>query len=408
VSGPARSAVVLSFLAFVSLGLPDGSLGVAWPSLRAVVGVELSALGTMLAVSMAGTLVSSAASGMLLERLGVGRVLIWSTLLVTTSAALLASVRSWPWALASALLGGLGAGAVDAGVNTWAATSFSPRAMTWLHATYGAGAMLGPLVLTLALGLGLGFRMGYAVLAALLLTLAVAFARYRSLWSTTPPRAAVPPLRDEVAPPPPPGTWRTTSTGPPRIALGVFLFFVYTGLEAACGQWSYTFLTEGGALGPQAAGMAVAGYWGALGGGRVAFGALAGRFPSPTLVRAGVLGALVSGIALALLPGPAAALFLLLMGFALAPVYPLSVSETPRRVGALRAARVIGWQVSGAYLGVAFWPYLGGVLAERLGVSVLGSYLAALALIVFLVSEALRTPPGVEPVPAGSRPGGVP
>jgi len=401
--GSTRRAVVLSFLAFLSLGLPDGSLGVAWPSLRGSFGVGLSALGTLLAVSMAGTLISSASSGALLERLGVGRLLVLSTLLVTASAGLLAASPSWPWALASALLGGLGAGAVDAGVNAHAAESFSPRAMTWLHATYGAGAMLGPMLMTAALATGWGWRAGYAALAGLLAALALAFARNLSLWTSAPGEGGRPEAGASYALASPGSDESEGLRVRPRIALGLFLFFVYTGLEAACGQWAYTFLTEAGNLHTEVAGLAVAGYWGALGAGRVVFGALAARVPPSTLVRAGVLASLLSGIALGLAPGPLAAGALVAMGLALAPVYPLSVSLTPRRVGAARASRVIGWQVSAAYLGVAFWPFLGGLLAERLGVSVLGAYVAALALLVVLVSEALRTEAGAGHAPVASR-----
>jgi fucose permease len=376
----ARLALVLSFLAFVSLGLPDGSLGVAWPTLRASFAMPLSALGTLLAVSIAGTLVSSAASGALLERVGVGRVLMVSTLLVTASAAMLASSRSWSWAMASALVGGFGAGAVDAGVNAHAAVSFSARSMTWLHATYGVGAMLGPVIMTTALGSGLGWRKGYAALAALLTALTLAFALNQSLWASPPRGGGRSPDADAVV----------SGPVPPRIAVGLGLFFVYTGLEAACGQWAYSFLTETGALDARAAGLAVAAYWGALGAGRVAFGALAGRVGVPSLVRAGVLAALASAVAFACARGAAAAGALVALGFALAPIYPLSMSSTPRRVGAARASRVIGWQVSAAYLGVASWPLLGGLLAERFGVGILGAYLAALALVVAVLSAPLQ------------------
>jgi fucose permease len=382
--------LALSFLAFLSLGLPDGCLGVAWPSMRSSFGVGLEALGMMMTALMAGTLVSSALSGVLIARLGVGRLLALSTLLVAASATGLALSRAWPWAVVSGLLGGLGAGAVDAGVNAHAAATFTPRAMIWLHATYGFGAMLGPILMTVALEREWGWRVGYAVLAGLLGALALAFARKSAVW--TAPRTVQETL-----------SLRTRETpGPVRrtIALGTLLFFVYSGLEVVCGQWGYTFLTEGCALAPEWAGLAVSGYWGCLGGGRVLFGILAARVAPGLLTRGGILAALASGLGLRYARGPAAIAALLVMGLALAPIYPLEVSQTPRRVGAPWADRVIGWQVSSAYLGLAFWPALGGFVAARLGVEALGAYIFALALLLLVVSEALRRASGARTVPA--------
>jgi fucose permease len=375
-----RVGLALSFLAFLSLGLPDGSLGVAWPSMRSSFGVALSALGMLLAAMMTGTLVSSAVSGFLIARLGVGRLLVVSTLFVAASVAALAWSRSWPLAVLSSLLGGLGAGAVDAGVNAHAASAFSPRAVTWLHATFGFGAMLGPMLMTVVLDRGLGWRVGYGVLAVVLGALALAFASNLSVWAT--PKAVV----------------RTPSFEAPAhpraarmsIGLGILLFFVYSGVEATCGQWAYTFLTEGCSLAPEWAGLAVSGYWGALGGGRVLFGALAARVAPSRLNQVGVLTALASGLVLTQARGSAAVAALLVMGLALAPIYPLSISETPRRVGAAWADRVIGWQVSSAYLGLAFWPSIGGLIASRLGVAALGPYFGVLALLQLAVMAALE------------------
>jgi fucose permease len=373
-----RLGLALSFLAFLSLGLPDGSLGVAWPSMRSSLGVGLEALGLLLGVAMAGTLVSSALSGVLIPRLGVGRLLVVSTLLVALSAVGLAASPSFGFALASSLVGGLGAGAVDAGVNAHAASAFSPRAVSFLHATFGFGAMLGPVLMTVMLERQLGWRVGYAVVAVTLGALAVAFASNLSVWSA--PRPAVGPKPREDA--------RGADARALRpVLLGVLLFFVYSGVEATCGQWAYTFLTEGCRLPPTTAGLAVSGYWACLGAGRVVFGILAARTAPSRLIRAGVLGAVASGLVLGLARGGAAVAAIWVMGASLAPIYPLAIAETPRRVGAARADRVIGWQVSVAYLGLAFWPSLGGWLASRVEVAALGPYFGALAVLLLAASE---------------------
>jgi fucose permease len=241
--------------------------------------------------------------------------------------------------------------------------------------------MLGPVLMTAFVERSSGWRVGYAVLAAILGVLAVAFAFNVAVWSS--PKV----LRDEPRPP------HASSRGHRgSIALGVLLFFVYSGVEASCGQWAFTYLTEGLGFGPRGAGLAVSGYYGALGLGRVVFGLAAHRTAAPRLIRIGAAAALASGLVLSVARGPAAVAALLVMGLALAPIYPLAIAETPRRVGAAWADRAVGWQVSSAYLGFV-WPSLGGVLASRVEVAALGPYFAALAVLLMLATEAVLRGP---------------
>src|SRR5436190_18788275 len=153
----------LAFLGFISIGLPDGLLGVAWPAMRAYFGLPIDALGGLLVMYTAGYLTASFSSGRLLAHLNVGALLALSCLatgLSLTGYAL--SARWWPVLLLGALAG-LGAGAIDAGLNTFAATHFSARIVTWLHAFYGIGAFSGPLLMTSVLHAGRAWQMSYAI-----------------------------------------------------------------------------------------------------------------------------------------------------------------------------------------------------------------------------------------------------
>ncbi|MBL8756910.1 MAG: MFS transporter [Phycisphaerae bacterium] len=182
---------LIAFVAFVSLGLPDGLLGVAWPSMREATGVPLAALGQLLAAGTAGYLISSVASGAVVSRIGVGRLLAGSTLLVVIALATLAASRAWPMILVAGVLSGLGAGAIDAGVNLFAAKAMSARAMLFLHASYGVGATLGPMIMTAAVARGgagvgdaggLGYGWGYGAVAGLMVPLIVVFAVTARAW----------------------------------------------------------------------------------------------------------------------------------------------------------------------------------------------------------------------------------
>ncbi len=245
-SRASRALVALGFLAFVSLGLPDGVLGVAWPSLRRAFGRPIDQLGLILLATTAGYLASSFAAGAVLARTSLGRLLVASSLLVAASAAAWAATPWWPPVLVGALLAGLGAGAIDAGINAFAAARFGPRVVTWLHACWGLGAMAGPAAMTALLASGASWRAGYALLAATLVAMALAFSLTLGLWSLSAGAAATPV----------PAAGLRDALGSSRVRTNALLFFLYAGTEATAGQWAYSLLTESRGWVPAAAGAA--------------------------------------------------------------------------------------------------------------------------------------------------------
>ena len=365
-----RSLGLIALLAFLSLGLPDGVLGVAWPSLRRSFALPMSQLGVLLAAAMVGYLGSSVASGALVVRLGLGRVLVASSAATAASAFGYALAPHWAMVLASAVLAGLGAGAIDAGVNAFAAARLSPRLTTWLHASYGIGATLGPLVTGAVLATTGSWRAAYGLIGIVLAAMTVAFARTASRWivDTGPARRAspAPAITDALRRP---AVWRSAA-----------LFFVYAGLEVGTGQWAYSWLVEERqvAAGAGAAWLAV--YWGSLTAGRVALGALTTRVPVETLLRWSLVTAPLGVVVLWAGVGPGAgAAGLPVLGLALAPIFPLLIATTPDRVGAVYATHAIGFQVAAFYLGAAVLPGAAGLLARHAGLDALGPYLLGTA-----------------------------
>jgi fucose permease len=371
--------VPLAFLAFVSLGLPDGVLGVAWPSLRRSFDRPIDQLGVILLATMAGYLASSFSTGAVLERLGVGRLLVASGLLVAASAAAWAATSWWAVVVAGALVSGLGAGAIDAGINAFAAARFTPRVITWLHACWGLGAMIGPLVMTAVVATGAGWRWGYAVLAASLLALAACFRLTLGLWELP---SAARPLHGVASS-------LAEALGEPRVRGNALLFFLYTGVEASAGQWAFSLLTESRGMSAAAAGLAASTYWGSIFAGRLAFGALAHHVPPARLLRLGMAGAPLAALVVTLTrsgAGGFAGLFAL--GLLLAPIFPLLIAETPARVGERHASHAIGFQISAATLGAGTLPAAAGVLARHAGLEALGPFLLGTAVLVLVLHEA--------------------
>ena len=189
-----RRAVRLSIAlaAFVGLGIPDGMLGVAWPSIRATFHQPLSGLGWLLLASTCGYLAASAASGFLSDRLGTGILLVGAASASAAAMLTFATAGAWPLLLVGALALGAGGGSVDAGVNAYTALAHGTGPMNLLHACYGLGAALGPLAVTAALGRGWPWRAPYAGMLGVELALLAAFALTGRSWGGRRPPAPGP------------------------------------------------------------------------------------------------------------------------------------------------------------------------------------------------------------------------
>lgn len=387
----------IAFLAFIALGLPDGILGVAWPSMRADFSVPLDALGALLAAAVAGYALSSFSCGLLLKRMRIGTLLAASTWLTAASLAGYALSPGFPALLSAAFLAGLGGGAVDAALNTYTAVRFRARGLNWLHASYSLGGFLGPVAMSGVMALGGPWRWGYALAALVQTLLGAVFLATRRAWEAPhadrqPAFADPAPVTGTAGPSAASGYRETLSRG--KVWIGILAFLAYSGLEFSVAQWGFTLLTQGRGLVAAKAALWISVYWGAFLCGRV----LAGLSPlgdrSRLLLRFCPLGMLAgAGLAAAGGSGPVTLAGLAVMGISLAPVYPAMVSITPARLGMRDAANAMGFQVAAATLGVALIPGLIGIAANRLGVEMIGwCWLGAVVLVQFALALMSRRP----------------
>ncbi|SCG17323.1 Fucose permease [Micromonospora echinofusca] len=392
---PRASLLLLAYLAFVSLGLPDGLIGVGWPSIRADFGVPTEAVGLVLTAGTAGYLTSSVLAGFTLARLGVGWLLAGSTLLASLALTGYALTPGLILMVGCALVLGLGSGAIDSGLNAYAAGAFGPRHMNWMHAFFGLGVALGPLIMTGALSAGLSWRWGYGLVAGAQLALAAAFALTVRAWrDRTPARGPAGPATGKAAVAPPAVTRVRETLRLPAVWLGAAAFAVYVAIEVAAGLWAFLLLTEGRGLGAAVAGVCVSGYWGSLFVGRVVQGVVAERLGAATVLRGSLVGMALGAVLIAL-PAPAwvAVAGLFVVGFAAAPVFPLLTLTTVERVGTAHADRTIGLQIAAAGLGGALVPAGIGVLLGNTSVELLGPALVVLTLgLIALHTAGTRRP----------------
>jgi fucose permease len=244
--------------------------------------------------------------------------------------------------------------------------------------------MLGPLLMTALLSGGASWRWGYALVGAVLSLMALSFAATRRLWSQ--------PTADETTDAAQPAA--TASMGEvlrrPLVWLGIVAFFIYTGLEVSAGQWAYTLFTEGRGIDTEAAGVWVGIYWGSLTVGRLVSGVLVERLGARLLLRSSMVLALGGALLLWLNLLPLLSFVgLALIGFALAPIFPLLIAQTPGRLGAGHATHAIGFQIAAANVGSSLLPALAGVLAQGLGLEIIGPFVLVLAVALLLLHEGL-------------------
>lgn len=384
---PRLALLMLVYAAFVSMGLPDGILGAAWPQMRAELGVALNDNWPMLALGTCGSALSNFSSGLLLRRLGVSKVLLLTTFL--TAAVILGYSLAGSFAVLAGLgfFLGLGNGAVDAGLNHFAAAKLSSRHMNWLHAFWGVGVSLGTLLLSAAIALGGTWRRAYLVIALVQLALALGFVKSRKLLPSEheaqSPHAHAPHPRFA-------STLRLPATWASMAA-----FFVYCGLECSSGLWIASALHDGRGWSSEAAGLMTTLYWASLTVGRFLIGTISQRLSSARIVLFASLGALAGTGAIALSSflvgeGVAAGLVmafgLLVTGLSLSPVFPMLMHDTPRAVGPRHAINLIGFQGGSGQAGFALVPIAVGTLlrvhsTEWLGALLVGIAVTLLALV---------------------------
>ncbi|NDJ51467.1 MAG: MFS transporter [Chloroflexi bacterium] len=348
-----RWIILLAFAAFISIGLPDGLLGVAWPSMHSSFSVRLDQLGILLAALVIGFLVSTSLSGALLAWLGIGRLLAASAGLTGLALIGYTIVPLWGLLLALAVCAGLGAGAIDAGLNNVIARRYR-RLLYLLHAMFGLGAALGPWIMTASLQLST-WRSGYVIVGTLQILLAAAFLITAKRWddSPKPEQEAI----DET-----PQASLIESLRLPRVWAGILMFVIYTGLEVSVGQWSFTLLTESRGVQVELAGFFVGLFWGTLTVGRLLSTWIADLLGERRFLRLSFIGiALGSLLMLLNLQNWLSLAALPLIGFAMAPVFPALIGSTDERVGQAHVSNAIGFQVGAAALGGALLPGLAGI-----------------------------------------------
>ena len=376
--------LVIIYLSFVSLGLPDALLGAAWPVMSGELSVPLSYAGGISFIIAVGTVISSLQSDRMTKWLGTGKVTALSVGLTAVALFGFSVSRSYWMLCLWAVPYGLGAGSVDASLNNYVAVHYASRHMSWLHCMWGLGASIGPYIMGAALTGGMGWNSGYRAIALLQTVLTVALVLSLPLWQK---RREAPGEKAGVNAP----LRMKEILAIPGVKEVMLAFFCYCALEQTCILWGSSYLVRQIGLAEETAASLASLLMLGITVGRLLSGFLTYRLRDEAMVRLGQ-GIILLGVGIMLLPlGQYSAMAgLLLMGLGCAPIYPCFIHSTPAHFGEDASQAIIGVQMASAYVGICCMPPLFGMLANRLGTGLLPWYVGLLLAAMTAMSERLN------------------
>jgi fucose permease len=381
------SGVVLSFSGLVLLGLGAGASGVLIPSQLADYHVDKVTIGLVFFAFSAGYLLSGLGNGILVSRLGVRAQLSLGVAVYVASSVGIGLRPPFALMVALSLVSGAGCGVIDSGFNAFVSTLPGHTALlNYLHAFFGVGALIGPLVASKMLVAGFPWQDVYLVLAIVGTPILIGCA-------TLLPRRVPPPAGAERGAPLAQALRRRA------VWFGALFLCLYVGAEVSVGNWGFSFLTQERSQGALLAGSVVSVYW---------LGLTLGRFLINTLASAAGIGVAammygcltgMAGSVLVAWWGPGSVLAIVgfgLLGFFLGPIFPTTVAVMPRLAPARLVPSAIGFLVGMSVVGGAVFPYVAGALAQGVGIGSLMPYLLVLAVLQtggwWLIARRLRAP----------------
>ncbi|WP_456278773.1 MFS transporter [Bacillus sp. AK128] len=387
--------LVIIYLAFISLGLPDSILGAAWPVMQRDFGASLDTAGLLFMTIAGGTIVSSLFSGKVIKRFGTGMVTFFSGLITASALLGFYFAPTILWLVVWAILLGVGAGAVDAALNNYVAIHYKAHHMSWLHSFWGVGATLGPIIMAQFISGQHAWRNGYLTISIIQFVLAAILLFSLPLWNkiTKNNQTKLNETSEDI--PIQSGHENTEQVKPLQIRgvkLSMLTFLFYCGVETTIGLWGSSFLVNVKELPAVTAAQWVSFYWGGLTVGRFLTGFLMFKIGSRMLIRLGQIIALVGSLLLLLpLSSTISLVGFIMIGLGFAPIFPCMLHETPSRFGKTHSQTIMGYQMAVAYTGGTFLPPLLGIIASNTTIGIFPFFVMVYIAAMLLTSERLNT-----------------
>lgn len=377
--------LVIIYIAFISLGLPDSLLGSGWPVIHSDLSVPLSYAGIVSMLISGGTIASSLMSDRLTRKLGTGRVTAVSVLF--TAAALFGFSVSDKFVMLClwAIPYGLGAGAIDAALNNYVALHYSSRHMSWLHCFWGVGTIVSPYVMSYFLTQGGNWQGGYRCVSFIQIAITILLFVTLPLWKKVNKTAD----SEEVAPNPLSLGQALSIKGVKPLLTG---FYAYCAAEATVMLWASSYLVSVKGISAETAAAFASLFFIGITAGRFISGIFSEKVGDRTLIRVGA-AVITFGIILILLPLKTSALSLtglIVIGLGCAPIYPSIIHSTPYNFGKENSQSIIGIQMASAYVGSTFMPPVFGLIANHISIKLFPVYLTVFVALMLAMTESVN------------------
>lgn len=377
--------LLIIYLSFISLGLPDALLGAAWPSMYRELHVSISYAGAISMIIAFGTIISSLQSERLTRKLGTGKVTAISVAMTAVALFGFSTSHSFVALCLWAIPYGLGAGSVDASLNNYVALHYESKHMSWLHCMWGIGAAAGPYIMGYVLTNGRSWNSGYRVISVLQIILTMILIFSLPLWKNRPEiiddngqevSAKALSLREVIRIP-----------GAKEIMV---CFFCYCALEQTAGLWASSYLSLYKGVSAETAATFASMFYIGITVGRALSGFVTMKLNDVQMIRLGQV-LIAVGILIMFLPfGQTLSLVgLIVIGLGCAPIYPCIIHSTPTHFGADKSQAIIGIQMASAYVGTLLMPPVFGLIANHITVALLPVYLFIILILMFVMHEAL-------------------
>lgn len=379
--------LVIIFIDFIGLGIPDSLFGAAWPSINRDFMLPISAANAVTVTMTVCTVISSILSAKLINKFSTPKVTAVSTALTAVGLfGFSVSPNLYTMCLCALPLG-FGAGAIDSGLNNYVAVNYKASHMNFLHCFYGIGVTLSPYLMSFALK-NHSWRDGYRWAFIIQLVIAVIAFLSLPLWEKVPSAEAAEDEKNQ-------SVKFSRLIKLPGIKSTWLVFFGSCSLEYVSGTWSSSFLVNSRGFTADRAALFVTLYYAGMATGRFLSGVLSTKMKPEKII---ALGALLILPALILVAQPylpiLCALGLFMIGLGNGPLYPNMVHLTPKRFGTKLSQAVMGSQMAAACIGILAMPAMLGFLAQRFSIGIFPIYAAvlyAIMLISLIVTRKIKT-----------------
>lgn len=376
--------LVVIYISFISLGLPDSLLGSAWPIMYSELNVPISYAGIISMIIAVGTIISSLQSDRLTKKLGPGKVTAISVAMTATALFGFSISKSFMALCIWAIPYGLGAGSVDASLNNYVALNYESRHMSWLHCMWGVGATLGPYIMGYVLTKDMSWSSGYHIIGILQIALTLVLILSLPLWkkrniidSGEDINEKVLSIKEIIKIP-----------GAKEVML---CFFCYCALEQTASLWASSYLTIYKGISADTAASLASMFFIGITIGRFFSGFITMKLNDTQMIRIGsfLIGV---GIIIMLLPfgTNASILGLIMIGLGCAPIYPCIIHSTPEHFGEDKSQAIIGVQMASAYVGTCIMPPIFGLIANYISVALFPVFLLAILIVMAIMHELLK------------------